>query len=213
MKNRFFISLLLMLCFISVDAKLTPATDSQRREMSQKINAAASAMTTLDCNFVQVKQLKMLNDKMTSTGVMRYKKSGKLRWEYTSPYKYVFIINGSKVLIDTGKQRNVIDINTNKMFEEIARIMMNSVTGKCLADNKEFAVKYFIDDKGNWVADLTPHKKQMKQMFSLIRLHFDVKQMVVTSVELHEKSGDNTVITLKNIKKNQPVNESNFKIN
>ena len=48
MKNRFFISLLLMLCFISVDAKLTPATDSQRREMSQKINAAASAMTTLD---------------------------------------------------------------------------------------------------------------------------------------------------------------------
>ena len=133
-----------MLCFISVDAKLTPATDSQRREMSQKINAAASAMTTLDCNFVQVKQLKMLNDKITSTGVMRYKKSGKLRWEYTSPYKYVFIINGSKVLIDTGKQRNVIDINTNKMFEEIARIMMNSVTGKCLADNKEFAVKYFI---------------------------------------------------------------------
>ena len=213
MKNRFFISLLLMLCFISVDAKLTPATDSQRREMSQQINAAASAMTTLDCNFVQVKQLKMLNDKMTSTGVMRYKKSGKLRWEYTSPYKYVFIINGSKVLIDTGKQRNVIDINTNKMFEEIARIMMNSVTGKCLADNKEFAVKYFIDDKGNWVADLTPLKKQMKQMFSLIRLHFDVKQMVVTSVELHEKSGDNTVITLKNIKKNQPVNESNFKIN
>ena len=213
MKNRFFISLLLMLCFISVDAKLTPATDSQRREMSQKINAAASAMTTLDCNFVQVKQLKMLNDKMTSTGVMRYKKSGKLRWEYTSPYKYVFIINGSKVLIDTGKQRNVIDINTNKMFEEIARIMMNSVTGKCLADNKEFAVKYFIDDKGNWVADLTPLIKQMKQMFSLIRLHFDVKQMVVTSVELHEKSGDNTVITLKNIKKNQPVNESNFKIN
>ena len=213
MKNRFFISLLLMLCFISVDAKLTPATDSQRREMSQKINSAASAMTTLDCNFVQVKQLKMLNDKMTSTGVMRYKKSGKLRWEYTSPYKYVFIINGSKVLIDTGKQRNVIDINTNKMFEEIARIMMNSVTGKCLADNKEFAVKYFIDDKGNWVADLTPLEKQMEQMFSLIRLHFDVKQMVVTSVELHEKSGDNTVITLKNIKKNQPVNESNFKIN
>ena len=50
-------------------------------------------------------------------------------------------------------------------------------------------------------------------MFALIRLHFDVKQMVVTSVELHEKSGDNTVITLKNIKKNQPVNESNFKIN
>ena len=213
MKNRFFISLLLMLCFISVDAKLTPDNDSQRREMSQKINAAASAMTTLDCNFVQVKQLKMLNDKMTSTGVMRYKKSGKLRWEYTSPYKYVFIINGSKVLIDTGKQRNVIDINTNKMFEEIARIMMNSVTGKCLADNKEFAVKYFIEDKGNWGADLIPLKKQMKQMFSLIRLHFDVKQMVVTSVELHEKSGDNTVITLKNIKKNQPVNESNFKIN
>lgn len=89
---------------------------------------------------------------------------------------------------------------------------MNSVTGKCLTDTKSFSVRLYTASSTQWVADLTPLNKQLKQMFTKVRLYFNVKTQMVERVELHEKSGDNTVIILQNIKKNQPINDSVFKI-
>ena len=50
----------------------------------------------------------------------------------------------------------------------------------------------------------------MKQMFQRIVLHFSQKQAVVTQVELTEKNGDKTVIELKNIKTNGPIDTHMF---
>jgi len=47
-------------------------------------------------------------------------------------------------------------------------------------------------------------------MFQSIVLHFSQKQAVVTQVELTEKNGDKTVIELKNIKTNGPINANMF---
>lgn len=188
-----------------------PADGAKRSEMLSQINAAAAAMTSMECRFVQTKTLKMLNDKMVSEGLMCYRQSDRLRWEYQTPYTYVFVLNGKRVLLDTGKEKNIIDVKTNRMFEEIARMMMDSVTGKCLSDASEFDVKLYTQGTG-WIADLTPKKKQMRQMFVKIRLRFDTKAKVVDRVEMTDKSGDNTVIELKNIRKNKPVDERMFKI-
>ena len=67
--------------------------------VKQKINQAASGIKTMQCDFVQTKHLKMLNDKLVSKGKMYYQKSDKLRWEYVSPYAYTFILNADKVLL------------------------------------------------------------------------------------------------------------------
>lgn len=211
MKKLLFI--LLALVSLTVRAEKLTAVDADRQnQMVATINKAASAMTSMQCGFTQAKQLKMLNDKMTSTGTMHYKQGNRLRWQYTSPYTYTFLLNGTKVMMDSGKKRSVIDVKTNKMFQEIARIMMNSVTGKCLTDTKSFSVKMYTSASGAWVADLTPLNKQMRQMFTKVRLYFNLKTQMVDRVELHEKSGDNTVILLQNIKKNQTINDSVFKI-
>ena len=52
-------------------------------KIRQQIEAAASNMKSMQCDFVQTKYLRMLNDKMVSTGKMYYQQSDKLRWEYT----------------------------------------------------------------------------------------------------------------------------------
>lgn len=178
----------------------------------QQIDAVASSMRTMQCDFVQTKYLKMLNDKMVSKGKMYYQQSNKLRWEYVSPYTYTFVLNGSKVLLGRGNRNDVINVNQSKFFKEIARIMMNSVVGKCLMDTKDFKVS-ILGYPTEYVATLYPQQKQMRQMFQKIVLHFSKQKSMVSMVELVEKKGDKTIIELKNVRVNAPVNAKVFSIN
>ncbi len=193
---------------------LTQATAQTVNEtkVMQQIYAVASAMKTMQCDFVQTKYIKMLNDKMVSRGKMYYQQSDKLRWEYTSPYTYAFVLNGSKVLISKGNRSDVINVNQSKFFKEIARIMMNSVVGKCLTEKKDFKTS-ISGTSTEYVATLYPQQKQMQQMFQKIILHFNRQKSTVSKVELIEKKGDRTVIELQNVKTNAPVNGKVFTVN
>lgn len=206
--KKLLLSLVLMLVCVSVSF----AQSAADAKVIQQINAVASRMKTMQCDFVQTKYMKMLNDKMVSRGKMYYQQSDKLRWEYTSPYTYTFVLNGSKVLLSKGKRNDVINVNQSKFFKEIARIMMNSVVGKCLSDKKDFRTS-IATTNSEWVATLVPQRKEMKQMFQKIVLHFNKSSKMVSTVELVEKKGDRTVIQLTNVKTNSPINAKVFSVN
>ena len=148
---------------------------------------------------------------MKSTGRMCYQQTNMLRWEYISPYKYTFILNGSKVSLKKDDRSDVIDVNQNKFFKEIARIMMNSVVGKSLSDEKDFKTEIAIE-KDEYVAILLPQRKDIKSMFERIILHFDKNNKVISSVELLEKNEDRTIITMTNIRINEQIYQSMFDI-
>ena len=181
-------------------------------KVKQQINNVAQSMKTMQCDFVQTKYIKMLNDKMVSRGKMYYKQSDKLRWEYTSPYAYVFVLNGNKILISKGKRSDIINVNQSKIFKEIARIMMNSIVGKCLTETKDFKVS-ITGGEAEYVATLYPQQKQMQQMFQRIILHFNKQKSTVEKVELVEKKGDKTIIELQNVKMNTSINAKVFTVN
>ena len=147
--------------------------------------------------------------KMTSTGMLYLTDKGQLRWEFTTPYPYIFIINDNQVTIRSGKKTQNIDMKSSRLFEGIARIMVNSMTGRCLQKNGDFDVEMYTRGS-EWIAWLTPKKAQMKKLFKLVKLHFSSTQNMVTSVEMTEPSGDNTVIELKDLNLNQPVDEAVF---
>ncbi len=180
-------------------------------QIKQKINQTASTLKSMQCDFVQTKHMKLLNDKLVSKGKMYYQKSDKLRWEHLSPYTYTFILNADKVLLKNQKRNDVIDVNQNKMFKEIARIMMNSVVGNCLTDDKNFKTSLTATST-EWIATLLPLRKDMKQMFQKIILHFNKQKSVVTLVELIEKNGDKTVIELKNTVLNETIDAKMFAV-
>ena len=202
-----YLFLLLILSYI------TPLSAQQLTEeqIKQKVNQTASAMKTMQCDFVQTKHLKMLNNDFVSHGKMYYQQSNKLRWEYTSPYSYTFILNNDKVLLKNKQRNDLIDIKQNKLFREIVRIMMSSVVGNCLTDDKNYKVS--IATIGNeWVATLLPQRKDMKQMFQKLVLHFNAKKSVVNIVELYDKNGEKTIIELKNIRINETIHPHMFVI-
>lgn len=82
-----------------------------------------------------------------------------MRWEYVSPYTYLFILNKEKVLLQSSQTSSKMDVNSNRLFKSIARIIMNSITGQGLSGSGDFKVKMFLDG-GCYVAELEPLKKR-----------------------------------------------------
>ena len=202
-----------LLFLILILSHIIPLSAQQLTEeqIKQKVNQTASAMKTMQCDFVQTKHLKMLNNDFVSHGKMYYQQSNKLRWEYTSPYSYTFILNNDQVLLKNKQRNDLIDVKQNKLFKEIVLIMMSSVVGNCLADDKNYKVS--IATSGNeWVATLLPQRKDMKQMFQKLVLHFNAKKSVVNTVELFDKNGEKTIIELKNIRTNETITSNMFVI-
>jgi len=210
MKQILFSFLIFLSPCISVSAQ-TKLTQDQQKEIIQKIDKSASVMTAMQCQFTQTKSMKLLSREMKSEGVMYFKKPDKLRWQYTSPYDYTFILNGDKVRIKSTKSTQDINVQGNKMFRQITSIILNSITGDGLKSTSDFGVEMYKSDKG-YFAKLYPKKKEVKQIYNVIEIHFDPALTMVNMVKMEEKTGDVTLVRLNNIKTNTPVNESLFDI-
>ena len=189
----------------------TKLTSEQQKQVIEKMDKSASAMTSMQCDFSQSKSMKLLSKEMKSEGVMYFKKPDKLRWQYMSPYDYTFILNGDKVRIKSQKSTKNIDVQGNKIFRQITNIILKSITGGGLKNSADFTVELYKADK-EYFAKLYPKKKELKQIYRLIEIHFDPQLTMVNMVKMEEKTGDVTIVRLTNIKANATINEKMFDI-
>ena len=196
----------LMSCYMYGQTKLT---SEQQKQIIEKMDKSASAMTSMQCDFSQSKSMKLLSKEMKSEGVMYFKKPDKLRWQYMSPYDYTFILNGDKVGIKSQKSTKNIDVQGNKMFRQITNIILRSITGGGLKSSADFTVELYKTDK-DYFAKLYPKKKELKQIYRLIEIHFNAPLTMVNMVKMEEKTGDVTIVKLTNIKPNATINEKMF---
>lgn len=212
--KRFLIIILVLLAMTPAIESQTmrKATPEESRTMIAKINKSAASIHTITCSFTQEKSVAMLKDKMMSQGRMCYNSAGKLRWEYSSPYSYILVINNNQVSMKSGSKTSKIDINSSKLFQTIARIMVSSVTGKSLNKSNDFDVTMYCGNQ-SWCAQLAPKEANMKKMFKFIRLYFNINQAMVSRVEMVEKNGDKTIIRLNNVVTNKPINDAQFRVN
>ena len=196
---------------MTVTAGAAELTDARKQEVIARINSAVSRLHTMSCSFVQTKHLSLLSDKMVSEGRMYYSQPDRLRWEYTSPYKYLFIFNGNKVYVGNDSRKDVIDTNTNKIFKEVARIMMSTVTGTALSNAADFDTEA-AEEKGSWVVTLVPRKKEMRRMFAKITMTVSKSASMISELSIYEKNGARTDIKFKDVLSDAKVDESLFSI-
>ena len=209
MKKNIVLLIGLLLCSASLSAQYQKATEEQKNEVVSKITQASSNMTTMQGDFTQVKELSFMDDKVTSEGKMYYKKTNKIRWEYIKPYKYVFSMDGQNVRMTTGDKTDKVPVRQNKMFGEISRVMTGGISGSGLVDSPDFDSQFMVG-KDDYQIILTPKKKEIKDLFSTVQLYVGKSDNRIRSVELVEKSGDKTTITLKNVKVNAVIDDKIF---
>jgi outer membrane lipoprotein-sorting protein len=174
-----------------------------------KVDQMSKNTSSLESDFVQVKNLKVLSEKVTSTGHFNFQKKNNLRWEYNEPYKYIIVISNGRILIKDEKNKvKKYDINSNKVFREINDIMVSCVNGEILSSGK-FQVSYYENEK-NFKIELSPLSKQVKESLKKIHLYFDKNVTSVSKLEMIEPGDDVTTIEFKNKKINEPVPADRF---
>jgi outer membrane lipoprotein-sorting protein len=180
-------------------------------DFKTRFAAASQKINTIKSDFVQVKELSMLSEKIVSKGKFLFKKENAVRMEYLQPFQYLMIINGSKIFVKDSQKENKISTKSNKLFEQINKIMMDCVNGSAL-NSTDFTVKIFEANE-SWLAELSPVNKNLKTLFKNINLVVARKDYAVTRIEMHEPSGDNTVINFVNREMNVSLPDALFAIN
>ena len=175
----------------------------------QRVDKMSKETQSIESDFIQVKNLSVLSEKITSKGAFCFMKQNNLRWEYTNPYKYIIVINKDKILIkDENNKVKKYDMNANKIFKEINDIMISCVNGEILKSNK-FSIRYFENDKG-FKLELVPLIKSMKESLKKINMYFDKNVTSVIKLEMVENGDDTTTIDFMNKKINAPVSPDKF---
>ena len=85
MKSPWAVAFILLYAFFCLGFQWTDNLDSIRR--------AGSNVNSLSALFTQTNDIKILKHKMVLNGAFYYQRPGSIRWEYTTPYKSILLMN------------------------------------------------------------------------------------------------------------------------
>lgn len=173
-----------------------------------KMEAQSKLINSIESDFTQEKYLSVMSENITTKGHFLFKKVNMLRWEYTSPYSYLIVINKDKMFIKDNGKINKYDINSNKMFKSINEMMVATVQGNLL-NNKDYKANFFEGDKF-YLIELSPVQKATKEFLKTIQLYINKTDYAVEKVKMIEPSEDYTSIDFTNRKTNQAIGDEKF---
>ena len=130
----------------------------------------------LSADFEQVKTSQLFAEPELSKGHLTYRQPDYLRWEYTAPQTLVWEVDGAKG-------------NVSPQVRQIMTLILKSVSGEYLQANNDFDVMQNGD-----IAELTPKRHELKQLFQKIIIRINPKTEIADEVVLYEKNGDETKI-------------------
>lgn len=206
--RNFIVLISLMFCssLVSAQSAFKPVKDTV--SLKARIDNMSKVTNSIESDFTQVKDLSMLSEKITSKGHFYFQKKNNLRWEYTTPYKYIIVINQDKIFIKDENKLKKYDMNSNKVFKEINDVMISCVNGDILKSNK-FKISFFENDT-YYKLELIPTMKGMKESLKKINMYFDKSVTSVVKLDMLEPSDDITTLDFSNKKLNAPIPVEKF---
>jgi outer membrane lipoprotein-sorting protein len=179
-------------------------------KFKEQFAAIAKKTETIKSDFVQEKNLSMLSEKIVSKGKFWFKKNNLLRMEYNKPFKYMMILNKDNMYIKDGEKENKVSTKSNKLFQQINKITIDCVQGDVF-NNPDFITKVY-ENKNAYAVELSPVGKGLKEFFKTINVIIDKGDYSVSTIEMNESSGDNTILNFTNRELNTAIPDAIFAI-
>lgn len=175
----------------------------QRTAVMGRITQATTAIQSMQCHFTQTKQSPLLAQAAVAQGRMSYTRPSSLRWEYTTPYDYVLVVEGDSVSM-TSHGKKSPSAAWKSGVNRMTGMVMNSLNGQRLFDQRLFDISLY-EQTDCYRALMKPKRKDMRRMFASITFYFNKQTLMVERVELSE--GEGTITTLQfdslNVKKSK----------
>lgn len=207
-------STLFILLFLSFTATAQPAGFKKLDDVNgfrTSLAQTQAAVNNISSDFKQVKNLSLLAEKIQSKGKFYFLKEDKVRIQYTEPYSYLVVMNGTRMLVKDEQKTNKINAGNSKMMQSVNRVMVDCMRGTVLS-NPDFKVTVYHNSK-QYLLAMVPTSAEMKKLFDRIDVYMDKTTLDVGKLVMTEKGGDYTNMDFFNTKHNTTaVNEALFKV-
>lgn len=187
-------------------AGFSPLSNTSSLEQAMAKNAQQTQSISSD--FVQVKHMKMLNDKVKSKGKFHYKKNDKVRIEYQSPFQYLLVMNGSMIFVKENGKVSKINTRNSMTMQAVNKIMMDCMRGTVFT-NKDFSVKAFSSND-QYLLAMTPQNSTVKGLFKQIEVYINKTDHQVVKLVMNENGGDYTEMSFANRVLNASIADALF---
>ena len=194
---------------LAAAAQVSGIADMQKFE--SRLKETSDKLTSIESDFLQVKHLDMFDEDVTSKGKFYYLKDNKISLDYSQPLSYLIVINGSRLKIVADGKKSVMQLNTNKMMNEMQDMITACMVGDLNRMNESYNLKY-QEDNNQYIISITPRSKQVKDYVSAIEIRLSKADMSVDQLRMYENEADYTDYKFSNKRFNQLKDESRFAI-
>lgn len=168
-------------------------TASARESLLDSLVNACRKVESVECGFVQTRRVSLMNGDIVSKGSLTYRKPDYLKWKYDTPETLTFEIDGNGVSVVREKDGGTTDVGNNRMYRELAKILLGAVSGDFIADSRLFKTE--VTGDGKMVsARLVPVKGELKRMWTSMTMNFDQVSYKALSIDITEAGGNTTHI-------------------
>lgn len=194
---------------LSASSAPSGAAQQTPQEFAQALQKKYDAVKAFSAEFVQTYRGGVLNTQLTERGRLLVKKPGRMRWEYTSPEKKLFVSDGLKIYFYVPDDRQVTVTSVPR-------------------DNQATTPALFLAGKGNLARDFTaslvdappgaaPGSRALKLVPKASQPDYDWLTIVVEPATLKlrglmygDPQGGTTVFSFVNLKENPLLADKAF---
>lgn len=193
------------------------AADADLAQLEGRLESAGAAMRTLSGEFEQKNRMKLFRQELTSRGRLFFEKGDKgaparLRWEYLAPDRSVLLLTGDQAqLIMPGQAPRRFDTGKDGTLRAIFDQLGLWLGSGSLRDQKAHLVR-LLGTKAAPVLVLTPREQTpLSKIFARIELRLDGKSLLLRSLLLVERSGDEKELIFTRLQRDTSLPQGVFK--
>lgn len=203
------------LCAVALAAPLAAAPKKAPvtiEEVVKKVQEQQKKTNTLQADFRQEKEMALLAKPEVSTGTFVYSKPNSVLWNYDAPKRVTMLIARGTLTTYYPDLNKAESVDVKRFEDRIFKYM--GATGAIDELGRYFDFT-FIDNAANpaYVLDLTPKSKVVARRVQHIKIWIDKQNYLTDKIEYVEGDGDTTRYEFKNIRINQPIEQSRFTLN
>jgi outer membrane lipoprotein carrier protein len=195
--------LLLLLLPAHAGAQARPAATDTARTLQQKYDRVKDFTAA----FTHTYEGGVLKKTATESGTVQIKKPGRMRWDYTTPEKKVFVSDGTKIYSYIPADKQVIVSNMPKDDEATTAVLFLTGRGNLTRD---FVVSYAAqsDAADTWALRLDPRQKQRDYDWLIVVV--DRQSMQIRSLSAADQQGGRSTFVFSNYRENVGVPDKTF---
>ncbi len=174
------------------------------------IKKARQGITTLKATFKQTRTIGLMAADVVSTGKMWLVRPDRLRWELDPPDAVTYWIGPDGIAVKSGDGVVKIGKSAAGKFAAVLEDLMVLLGGDLAKLKKRYELSVERPD-GKLLLAARPKDAELKKQLEVLRMAADASLWRIERVEIHEPSGDKSLIAFTSFVKNEPIDPALMK--